>query len=534
MPELSFFVKQLLEEDDFGTYFHSQIEERVKELSLPQLTKMSAHLDETAANAQFHVWREANIKVSSHFGGYLQIREEEKKQQERERRDSERKLAARRAKKTALKREREKAMDFIEKHCAKVAAEQVIAEDKERKSRERARIRTLVYNNERLRWRWLAVALLFVVMGVVIGVVVARDNVLLMVAIIGAALLVALFIVGFTVALTRLKVTEFPEKLLKRMIEQRTQELKFQTETDLLKKEEEFQRQQLAEREESRVRRRALREQRELERQIREMDRAERHLQLGGAPGLDSQHSIFTDSSLDPSLTRSASASFQAPRGRLPPIPSPPRPPRVHPHAHGSVATLGTTGMDTLAGTLGSGDLMDDSGTARRLSRAADDEEDDSDDSDYGDPAEQVGGDSSLISFGGPHSQSQSTLGTLGGASSSMFNRVGSMSSAGVGGPAVRHGVSFHGGSSVDVIDFDGMEMGQVLEEGEEDEEDSADDDDSSSTGSSDDSDSEDSSSDDSSSSSGDDDYDYSDGSATASEQEEAQGRAKGQGDNNV
>jgi hypothetical protein len=540
MPELSFYVKQLLEEDEFGTYFHSQIDERVKELNLNQLSKMSAHLEETAANAEFKIWREANEIVHGHFGGYLEIRAEEKKQRDKEQRDLERKVAARRAKKAALKREREKAMDFIEKHCAKVAADQIIAEEKERKSQERVRIRTLVYQNERLRGRWLAAAFFLVVAGVVMAVLVAKDNLLLLVAIIGSAVLVALAIVAFTFLVTRLEVTDVHPKELKRMIEQRTQELKFQTETDLLKKEEEFQRQQLVEREESRVRRRALREQRELERQIREMDRAERRLQLGG---LDSQHSMFTDSSVDPSLARSATtasvaqAQAQAQRGRLPPVPHhPPRPP----HAHGSVATLGTTGLDTHAGTLGSGDVVDDSGTAPRPSRAGhggddDDDDDESNDSDYGDPAEQVGGES-LISFGGPHSQSQSTLGTLGGASSSLFNRAGSMSmsSSGLGlGLPARHNVSFHGDSSVDVIDYDGMEMRQVLEEGDEDEEDDSGDGDGSHSSDYDSSDSDDSSESDYSSSSSD-DYSYSDESETDSEREEAQGRARVHGDDNV
>ena len=63
MPEISAYVKELLEEEEFGTAFHGRIDERVSSLNLSQLTKMHAHLEKAAENAQFYVWQDANAKV---------------------------------------------------------------------------------------------------------------------------------------------------------------------------------------------------------------------------------------------------------------------------------------------------------------------------------------------------------------------------------------------------------------------------------------------------------------------------------------
>ena len=72
---------------------------------------------------------------------------------------------------------------------------------------------------------------------------------------------------------TRLEVTEVSDKEIKKRIEERAIQLKFEAENELIRKEEEFRRKVDVDKEESRVRKKALKEHRELERQIREMDR---------------------------------------------------------------------------------------------------------------------------------------------------------------------------------------------------------------------------------------------------------------------
>ena len=273
MPEISAYVKELLEEDEFGTAFHQRIDERVSSLNLSQLTKMHAHLEKTADHAQFYVWRDANVIVDSHFGGFLQLRQAEKEQADRDKRDREKKVAFKQLRREALQKEEEKIKQYLEAHCLTVATAQIKEEEKERTVAERARIRVLVYKNEKYRNRLLLVAALVLALGIASGVAFFLSTLLLMISIIAGALFISLTIVGFTMVVTRLEVTETSDKEIKKRIEERALQLKFEAENELIRKEEEFRRRVDADKEESRIRKKALKEHRELERQIREMDR---------------------------------------------------------------------------------------------------------------------------------------------------------------------------------------------------------------------------------------------------------------------
>ena len=460
MPEIAHFVKQLLEEDEFGTDFHANIYERVAQLNLPQLTKMHAHLEETTANAQFHVWREANSAVDQHYAGFLAIRQDEFNKVERDKRDREKKIEFRLLRKEALKKEEDKVKGFLESHCYKLAVEQIHEEEKTRKAEERARIRLLVYQNERKRNRLLAAAVVVLILGIAVSVVLFRDTLLMMVSVIMGTLFIAGVIVAFTIITTRLEVYDTTEKQLGSMVEKRAAELKFQAENELIQKEEVFNRKQLADKDERRVRKRALREQREVERQIAEMDQEERRLQ-----GLDSEYSLATGASLQSSVS---------PPRRLPPMPSPPRHPILHPNTHlnpsmqGSMATFKSHG--TQGGTLGSDrDLGADSHPLWPRQRSEDDSDDDEDSDYYG--AVAIGEDSlTLGGVGG--SRSASTLGgggMVGGGSGASAGKVvyqanmsfNSRESLGMQGAVAGGGSSFRGSMS-NVMGGSGVRGGGV------------------------------------------------------------------------
>jgi hypothetical protein len=60
MPEIASYVKELLDEDMFGTEYYDKIDDRVRQLNVSQLKSMYDHLQETTDNAKFRMWRDAN------------------------------------------------------------------------------------------------------------------------------------------------------------------------------------------------------------------------------------------------------------------------------------------------------------------------------------------------------------------------------------------------------------------------------------------------------------------------------------------
>ena len=211
--------------------------------------------------------------MDSHFGGFLILRQDEKNKQDQEKRDREKKAEFKKVRKEALQKEEEKIKHYLEAHCLEVATAQIKDEEKDRKVAERVRIRVLVYKNEKYRNRLLLVAGVVLALGIASGVAFLLSTLFLMISIIAGALFISLTIVGFTMVVTRLEVTEVSDKEIKKRIEERAIQLKFEAENELIRKEEEFRRKVDVDKEESRVRKKALKEHRELERQIREMDR---------------------------------------------------------------------------------------------------------------------------------------------------------------------------------------------------------------------------------------------------------------------
>ena len=445
MPQLAAFVKELLHEDMYGTEYHSRIQERVATLNLSQLTKMQAHLESVASTATFSYWREANHAVEDYFGGFLQLRQDEKDRQDQAKRDIEKKIEQRLMRKAGLKAEEDKVRGFMERHCEAAAREQVMEEEKERRVQERATLRRAVHVNERRRNRIFVIALLVGIAGVVAAVLLFLTNIALMVAVIAGAAFVAVFLAVFGWYVTRGAPKVVTDKHIEGLVRSRASELRVQAEAELQRKEEEFRQRQVVDKEERRERKRRIHERREIEQQIREMDLLERG-----------------EGSVDTSIVTMFESPTREGTGRQG------RAPRHPPASLGSGVTWNTAGggsLDTLGTHMAAmGDDEDDEDYGGDDEEY--DDEEDTDDSEY-DAELLQGGDSTLLSMGsiGIGGVNSPGLSSLGGHDR---GRMGS--SFGLDSPLAGGGGAGLGGASMRAALTDGGELEEYEYEGDEDE----------------------------------------------------------------
>lgn len=445
MPEIAAYIKELLEEDMFGTEYHERIQDRVATLNLSQLTKMQAHLEDVAATATFSYWKEANTKVENNFGGFLQMRQDEKDRNDQDQYDLEKKIEQRAMRKAGLKAEEDKVRGFIERHCEATARDQIVVEEKERRVQERAMLRRAVHVNERRRHRIYVAAVVIALAGVAAAVLTFPSNIPLLVAVIAGTAFFAGFLAVFGFVITRGAPQVISTYQIEHMVAARAAELRVQAEEELHRKEGEFKSRQVVDREERRERKKQLRERRELERQIVELDQLER-----GERG---------EGSTDTSVV----TPFQTPlRHRAAPT-------RHGPSSMGWSGATWATGGGSVATHLAT---MGDDG---RAVMGDDEDEDDEDyDSDEGTDSEYdvdllQGGESTLLSMrgigvGGVNSPGLSTgmVGGWGGLESPLAGGGGSVGGFGSGSKSGFGGVGL--GSS-----WSAIEAGLV--EGVEDEE---------------------------------------------------------------
>ena len=130
MPEIASFVKELLEEEVFGTDYYNRIDDRVQELNVSQLKAMHKYLKETADNAKFHVWRDANGDIENHYGDYMSQKVRAIEETERIKRAIETKIERKRILKEDLKGEALRVKKFIENNALERARTEVTEAEK--------------------------------------------------------------------------------------------------------------------------------------------------------------------------------------------------------------------------------------------------------------------------------------------------------------------------------------------------------------------------------------------------------------------
>jgi hypothetical protein len=132
MPEISTFVKELLEEDIFGEEYYNRINNRVRALNVSQLNAMHKHLKKTTNKSKFQIWKDANADIENHYGDCLREKVLEVQLNEKNKTKLIYKIEIKKKLKNDMKGEAERVKNFIEKNSMDVATTEVMDTEKER------------------------------------------------------------------------------------------------------------------------------------------------------------------------------------------------------------------------------------------------------------------------------------------------------------------------------------------------------------------------------------------------------------------
>ena len=279
MPEIARFIKELLQEDEYGTNFHANLGNRVRELNLATIQQMDAHLDQQADNAQFYIWREANLKVESEFNHRLQFLLDVKRRKEEEENEKRRKLAVKMNMKEIAKSEAARVQEYIHANTFEVAKNEVINALNKSKQEEKARIRSNAFKIERERNWLLAIGLFILLAGTIIPIAVLyqslAENLVIIVAAIAISVTVSFLLFLRAWLVSRVHITIVTDVEVEQKIFDRQQALKAEEEAEIAKKDQLYREQLQIEKEEKRIRRRERREREEwkAEREVEQLQR---------------------------------------------------------------------------------------------------------------------------------------------------------------------------------------------------------------------------------------------------------------------
>ena len=223
---LAKYVKELLEEKQWGHEFHEGIQERVKQMPFSTLLMMHNHLEETASKATFKYWKEANETVDGHFGGHIALKAAEIEALEAAQRKQQRRLEIKQRKRDVLQNEQQKIAEYVERHCQAQAREEILEEEKARRAQEKAMLRRAAPLNDARRTRLFLVAGLLLTVGVVAAAALYAQNLPMLLSVVAGALFLAGFVAGVGWAATRNVPRLVTDRHIDYLIEKRAQKLK--------------------------------------------------------------------------------------------------------------------------------------------------------------------------------------------------------------------------------------------------------------------------------------------------------------------
>lgn len=269
MPRIAAYVKELLDEEQYGTEYMKKLPLRLDELNTAQLNGMSSHLIAVKENSTFKLWKEANAELVSRMDPVVKSRnaaaaaEEARLTQERLKREHHADMIR------AKKEEEKRVLQKIDQKAKETAEKEIADLETKRQYTERVELMEKAAIGDEKRWRLIKFGSAFFIVAVVLIGVFVKNIVYLIIGIVCALCITSLVMWrAYTVAiLTPLVVTK---EDLEKQITVRTEDLVLKARNNLKQKEADYKAKLLKEREDRRRYRRDKKEKEEIERMMLE------------------------------------------------------------------------------------------------------------------------------------------------------------------------------------------------------------------------------------------------------------------------
>lgn len=259
MPRIVAYIKEMMEEERYGTKYIEKLPVRLQELNVAQLNGMYSHLTKIKGSATTKLWRNANGEIMSRMETILAEKNAiaDAKQKRREQEILKRRQAREMARAKAV--EAERVIQHIEEVARETAVEEIKEQEYQRKAAERIELMHKSIAAEKLRNTLLIRAAIFFVVTTTLLAVLVKNIIFAVVGIFGAACITG-FVCwqAYLVSIVEPKVVTQEE--LDKKTEIRAEDLRLKAMNDLKQKEREFKARVLREKQERREIRRRRRE----------------------------------------------------------------------------------------------------------------------------------------------------------------------------------------------------------------------------------------------------------------------------------
>lgn len=187
MPKIAAYIKEMLEEEKFGSEYIEKLPIRVQELNTAQLNGMMAHLKETKNFAVFSMWHDVNQELIRKITPTVEVRNVELRRLEKLEEEADMKREHQEELKRIKIHEAVIVKKKIESFAAMTAEKEIKDKEQERSAAEKLRVLKETGEGEDVRWRLVVAGVGFFL--VVVAVVAATVKNIVYVA-------VALFVGG--------------------------------------------------------------------------------------------------------------------------------------------------------------------------------------------------------------------------------------------------------------------------------------------------------------------------------------------------
>jgi hypothetical protein len=260
MPRIVAHIKEMLEEEKYGTEFISKLPDRLRELDVPHLLMMHDYIESVEERCRLPLWAKANNQLMTKV---TQLLSEESENYEREkRRHLEVALRKERMQQLeeAKQREFERVMENIREKSRQMAEEEIMEQERKRQMQERINMAKKTFEGEKKRWRLFFLGI-FILIAVAVPIIIfVKQLTYLIIALFCDGCLSAfIFWRAYTAGLLS-QDSIIPAEKLEHNIRVRAEDLRLKAMNELKEKERLYQEELDREKEEKRARKKARKE----------------------------------------------------------------------------------------------------------------------------------------------------------------------------------------------------------------------------------------------------------------------------------